>query len=417
MHVLLFQFYRFPNPDYDNIAAGLRRRGHIVWQGNCNQHGDLEWCDGERVIARQLGPAPMPKRLLRIPILGQVLERARFLGFMLRVRHFFRQARPDVIHLFPGACHGLWLLPLFMPRHMYFVFDIRQINLTGHSGLVGRLGDWQVVTARKIVARLFYHHSCFNHACAARKILGEQWARWATVVPVGLSPRFLTVERADRSARDTDSPVRFIYLGALTQFRELDVLFAAIKRASASTRNFRVRFVGPDKAQGFYHDLVDELNLDDVVSLEPVLPYERIPELLACQDVGLAYTPDRPTWHLQPTIKVLEYRAVGLPILSSDVASHREIVSQEVNGLLVPNCVESLAEAMLRFINDRDFLDVCQLAAAGMRCALTIDEVATMYERDVYDRLVEGQFSTSRSTPQGSLEYASKSSKGSSSRP
>jgi glycosyltransferase involved in cell wall biosynthesis len=147
--------------------------------------------------------------------------------------------------------------------------------------------------------------------------------------------------------------------------------------------------VGLDRVEGFYHSLVDELNLADVVTLMPPVSYEEVPELLASYDVGLAYVPDRQIWHLQPTIKVLEYRAAGLPILSSDVASHREVVEDGINGLLVPNSAEGLAAGMLQFVEDRAFLRKCQLNASRMRQAVTIEEVARMYEKDVYERLME----------------------------
>jgi glycosyltransferase involved in cell wall biosynthesis len=184
-------------------------------------------------------------------------------------------------------------------------------------------------------------------------------------------------------------PIRFIYLGALSRSRDLEPLLFAIQKVLARTDGFRVVFVGPDRAHGFYQSLVNELGLADVVTLMPPVPYEEVPELLANHAVGLAYVPDRQTWHLQPTIKVLEYRAAGLPILSSDVVSHREVVEDGINGMLVPNSAEGLAAGMMQFINDRAFLRQCQLNASKMRQAVTINEVARMYEQDVYQKLVD----------------------------
>ncbi len=385
MHIVLLNFYPRPNPDYRNTASELRMRGHTVWLGTRNQSGDLEWDDGERVFAVLPGPMRLSDGLLRIPLVGSVLKRILFFGFMLRVRAFLRQATPDIVQLNPSLLS--WVLPMFMPHQMCFILDIKQINVGIRTDLTGRLKDWLLVKARWIGARFFYDHACFDHAGAARKILGERWSEWATVVPVGISPRFLAAELADSTPASSERPVRFIYLGALTRFRELERLLLAAQRVLSTTDEFQIVFVGPDKAQGFYHKLVNDLNLGAVVAMMPPVPYEEIPELLASHDVGLAYVPDRPTWDYQPTIKVLEYRAVGLPILSTDVAAHREIVGEGVNGLLVQNSVESLAEGMLRFINDRDFLRRCRMNARAMRRGVTWSDVARMFEQDVYQEL------------------------------
>jgi glycosyltransferase involved in cell wall biosynthesis len=389
IHIALFQFYRPPNPDYDNIASGLRERGHTVWLGSRNEDGDLEWHDGERLVAVQAGPAPLPDRLLRVPLVALAMRRIQFFRFMLRVRGFLRQARPDIVQVLPASCNALWALPMLMPANMRFIFDVRQMNLGVRTDFIGRSKEWGSMKVWWVLARFVYDVSCFNHASAACRLLGERWSKWATVVPVGLSPRFLSIEHGDSASGGPGHPVRFIYVGALTQFRDLEVLLSAIQRVLSKTDRFRVLFVGPDMAQGFYHEMAAELDLNGNVMIEPPVPYERVPELLASHDVGLAYVPDRPTWHLQPTIKVLEYRAAGLPILSTDVASHREVVEDGVNGLLVRNSVENLTEGMLRFIDDRDFLERCQMNAIKMRQAVTIGEVSRMYEQDVYQKLLE----------------------------
>jgi glycosyltransferase involved in cell wall biosynthesis len=312
---------------------------------------------------------------------------------MLRVRRFLRQAKPDIVQVFPGSCHFPWLLPILMPGRMRFVVDIRQINLGVQKGLRGQVKEWQAAKAWWLLARFLYDYSCFNHEAAARWMLGERWPERAVVVPVGISPRFLGTRCAPPASSDPNHPVRFIYVGIVSRFRKFDVLLTAIRQVLCTTQEFQVLLVGPDDSQGHYQQMVSELDLNAVVTLRPPVPYDQVPELLCDHDVGLAYVPNRPTWHLQPTLKAVEYRAAGLPILSVDVAGHRELVEDGVNGLLVPDSVEGLAKGMLQFIQNRDFLERCRINASQMRQALTIDEVARMYE-EVYEKL--GQPNTAR---------------------
>jgi glycosyltransferase involved in cell wall biosynthesis len=82
----------------------------------------------------------------------------------------------------------------------------------------------------------------------------------------------------------------------------------------------------------------------------------------------------------------MEYRALGMPIISSDVLSHQDYVEEDINGMLIPNTEDAWAAAMLRFVQDRDFLDECYRQALAMRKANTIVDVARMHEA-VYQRL------------------------------
>ena len=106
-------------------------------------------------------------------------------------------------------------------------------------------------------------------------------------------------------------------------------------------------------------------------------------------DVGLAYVPDRPTWHYQPTIKVLEYRALGMPIISTDVASHREVVEQNVNGLLCADSPEAIAEAMGQFINQPQFFEETLQNARNIRRGNSWLDIADMYISKAYNPILK----------------------------
>ena len=98
--------------------------------------------------------------------------------------------------------------------------------------------------------------------------------------------------------------------------------------------------------------------------------------------VNQAYVPDRPAhWHYHPTLKVLEYQALGLPIIATDNEPNREVVENELNGLLVQNSNESLAKAMLRFVTYEGFFERCSLQAAAMRRGTIWGEVAKIMKR------------------------------------
>ena len=351
MHILLFNLYKVPNPAYQNMAAGLRKRGHTLWLGVWNKQGELQWHDGTQVVATLSGPRAVSAGLKRVPIIRPLTKRLAFLTFIGRLRRFLRQVKPDIVHVDGGTFFYPWLLPIWMPSHTQFVFDVRHINVGLNTSLIGRFKEWQVIKVRELCGKVFYDHICFAH---------EQ----------------------------KTAPVRFIYVGGITKFRELEQLIFAAQKMAATTTSFQIDLVGPDKADGYYQQFIKKLELGHVITIKPPVPYQEVPKLMATNyDVGLAYTPDRKTWDYQPTFKVLEYRALGLPILSIDVASHHEVVKDGMNGLLVKHSVDTIAAGMLRFVQDRDFLNHARTQAHQMRQGLTVSEVVQQYDQNVYQKL------------------------------
>ncbi len=387
MHIILFHFYsKKPNPVYQEISSSLRTRGHKVWVGAPNQDGDLEWHNGEQVIATQPGPERSFMGLWGVKVLRPLLVRLQYFAFMWRVGKFLKKHQPDIAQINTNL--SAWVLPLFGSKKIRYILDIRQINEDVSQKLTTRIKEKLLILSRQAYARYFYEHTCFCHEGAAVRILGKNWQRRGTIVPVGVDNQFLHFDANDLAQSKDDEPVKFIYLGTLSPIRNLDRLIYAAKELLGERTDFQLDLVGPDAVNGFYHRVAKELNLGDAVNILPPVPYEAVPDLLSGYDVGLAYIPDRPTWHYQPTIKVLEYRALGLPIISTDVASHREVVQEGVNGLLIKDDVQSIKNAFQQFVVNRPFLHQCRENAVEMRRGLTWLDVAEMYDEKVYQKLV-----------------------------
>ena len=377
MHILLAQFYSSqPTPDYDKFAAEMRARGHSVWVGTPNAAGDVEWRDGQGVVAtvaagRSSLPRPLARRLTKI-------------GRFRRVRRFIAQAQPDIVQV--NAFDLYRFLPLLMPRRTRFILDVRQINEQHGAGLFGRARAALQNKARVLYSRLVFDHTTFLHPAGAQHVLGDDWARWATVVPMGVDPQFLTA--AAPAERAAARPVEFVYVGRLTRRRRLERVLDAATLVRQQTGNFRVRFMGYDASEGFYADAIGRLGLEPLVAISPPIPYEQVPAATVAHDVALALVPEQPAdWMYHPTLKILEYRALGLPIIATDFAPNREFVTDGTNGLLVTNTAESIAAAMLRFIREPGFLAHSRAAAQTMRQGLTWDAVATQY-LTLYERLL-----------------------------
>jgi glycosyltransferase involved in cell wall biosynthesis len=379
MRIVLIHFNKSPNPDYTNTVSSLRRKGHQVWLGQVNSDGIFEMVDGSGVV-KTISRTQRGKKSFISPL----TDRLHTWQFFKLIRMFLRSVDPDIVQVNPVTL--CWLIPIGMPRSIKFIFDVKQINMGVKPTLGSRLKDWSLGASWWFTGRFIYDYACFDYPLAAKRLFGQDWARWATSIPVGIDTAMLEAP-SDPYNLSPSQPVRLVYIGAINRFRELELLFYAIQRVAASTDQFRVDFIGPDKADGFYQALVRELGIDHVVTIKAPIHYSQVPQVLQQYHVGLAYNPARPTWDFQPTIKILEYRAIGLPIISTNVRAHHDFVIDGENGYLVNNSANEWADAILRLVEDRTLLKSTQENSQKMRRGVTHEEVAQMHEQ-VYRQLI-----------------------------
>lgn len=383
--VLLNLIGQKPNPVYEILESELRKRGHEVIVAEMNDRSEFNWRKNGRVFATHDLSSAVPSRVRGIPVVSALYLQASKLQSIRQVRATLRELQPDIVQI--NTMKYPELIPLRMPGGIHFAYDIRQINVNLSDKFVGQLKEKLAIFRMNLCGRFFYDYTFFCHRGAAERVLGEDWPRLSEIIPVAVDDHFLRSGDFIQAPRD-DEPVRFAYVGALSPIRNLEQLFAAARILRAEGLNFNMTFTGPDLSNGHYQKTIDEMGVGSIVTMEAPVPYEAIPEVLSRAHVGLAYVPDRPTWHYQPTIKVKEYRALGLPILSTDVASHHEFVEDGVNGVMVADSPQSIAGGMRRFIADRDFLRRAVDNAQSMRAGMTWAEVAEMYEA-AYVRLMD----------------------------
>ena len=181
--------------------------------------------------------------------------------------------------------------------------------------------------------------------------------------------------------------VSFVYIGTLSRIRRLDILLEAARMAAEAGAAFRLTLMGPGPDVEYFRGEVVRLDLADVVDIRPPVPYAGIPEAVAAFDVAVAFVPDVEDWNYQPTLKVLEYRALGMPILASDIPSNGEVVRDGENGILLRNTPAALAAGIARLAGDRGFIRLLR-QNAGRTCAgLTWGEIADIHIREVYEPL------------------------------
>jgi len=174
------------------------------------------------------------------------------------------------------------------------------------------------------------------------------------VIPNGVSPRDFAA--APLLPDDGHLPT-LLYIGTLADWQGLNDLVQAMPLI-LQARPARLRIVGRGRSRQrkALAKLVRKLGLEEHVSLEPPTPHHAIPGLIAEADVCVAPLGlnDRNITQGCCPIKVLEYMAVGRPLVASNLPVVRELAREDVDGLFsTPGDPADLARQVLALLADR----------------------------------------------------------------
>jgi glycosyltransferase involved in cell wall biosynthesis len=151
-----------------------------------------------------------------------------------------------------------------------------------------------------------------------------------------------------------------VYLGLLAEYQGTGLLLEAMRRVVQERRDVHLLLMGfPNLDQ--YRRKAESLGIEDFVTLTGRIPYQSAPAYLALGDLAVA-----PKLSLtEGAGKLLNYMAVGLPVVAFDTPVAREYLGAE-GALAVHGDVGSLATNLLAYLHLAG-ADPDQLRSTGQR--------------------------------------------------
>ena len=148
--------------------------------------------------------------------------------------------------------------------------------------------------------------------------------------------------------------LRIVYTGALTPTYELDVLLRAIASIVRARPSLPVSatLYGRGDAQPALEALAAELGIADRVAFPGRIPIEDVPRAVAAGDIGIAPTRLDPFTGMSLSTKLLEYAAMGKPVVASRLPTVERYFAPETLAVYEPGDPESLATAILALVDD-----------------------------------------------------------------
>jgi glycosyltransferase involved in cell wall biosynthesis len=162
------------------------------------------------------------------------------------------------------------------------------------------------------------------------------------------SPDLGMFDAAAHPHRDfmADGTLRIVYTGALTPTYELDVVLRAVAEIARTRPALPVTatFYGRGDAQPMLESLAAELGIADRVSFPGRIPMEEVPRAVAGSDVGVAPTRLDPFTGMSLSTKVLEYAAMGKPVVASRLPTVERYFAPDTLSVYEPGDPRALAE-------------------------------------------------------------------------
>jgi glycosyltransferase involved in cell wall biosynthesis len=189
-----------------------------------------------------------------------------------------------------------------------------------------------------------------------------------------------------RRALMADGALRIVYTGALTPIYELDVLLRAVARVRSLRPDLpmTVAFYGRGDSMESLASLAAELGLTDLLTMPGRVPIEQVAAIVADSDVGIAPTRLDPFTEMTLSGKVLEYAAMGKPVVASRLPSVEGYFAADTLAFYEPGSPDSMAEAILALVDDP-----AEAAARVERTGRRVEELSWARQFEAYRGVVE----------------------------
>jgi glycosyltransferase involved in cell wall biosynthesis len=167
------------------------------------------------------------------------------------------------------------------------------------------------------------------------------------VVPLGVDLELFQAEDSPPSC--PPGSLNLAYVSSISLQRGHQTCIRAAKILKQRGIPFSMEFFGsgPKRDLEALERMTREEGVEQEVSWGGFVRHQELPRHLSRFHVGLSPLPDIEAYRVSSPTKVFEYMAMGLAIVASDIAAHREFLTHGKNALLFrPEDPEDLAQAI-----------------------------------------------------------------------
>ena len=317
--------------------------------------------------------SPGRKQIQGVEALCMSHPQVYFLGqwiFHLSVLRFLAREWATIDVILFHQISAFWLLPLRFVRWLrsrrrpLLVMDIRTVLMVSieRTTRKDQLRSLYYKLVNRMANRLADGRTAITQRMAiSMRISSKQlWGIWPSGVNLDQFAPALSARRWPLPGE----PIHLTYVGVLHYQRNLMSLCKAVEKANAEGKAFILSLIGDGTERLDLEKFA--LQTEGRVHVVPPVPHGQIPDYLAQAHVGVLPFPDEEIFQVSSPIKLFEYMAAGLPILSTRIVCHSDVVNNGEFAFWAENAsVEGLLAALRQIWQHRDTLSHLSSEAAA----------------------------------------------------
>jgi len=184
----------------------------------------------------------------------------------------------------------------------------------------------------------------YSLAESAKQIRGDHNV---SCIPNGVNYKIFSEFSNEKSRENI-----MIYVGTVSEWSGLDLVIRSIPQIKKEVPDIKLIVVGDGAYLNELKKISKKLEVNTHIELLGKKEYNEIPEILSKCNIGLAVYPEIDLMKYAFTLKLIEYMAAGLPVITTNVGDGAQIVKESNSGFVIDYTVESFSNAVINLIKD-----------------------------------------------------------------
>jgi glycosyltransferase involved in cell wall biosynthesis len=192
-----------------------------------------------------------------------------------------------------------------------------------------------------IVANHIWHKTLISRSLPERK---------CSVIMNYPNSKLFTIQPTRRS----DGIVNLLYPGTLSWHQGIDIAIRAIALIKDEIRNIQLHIYGDGHEKNNLLNLISELKLQRHVILHDLVSSEEMAHIMSECDIGIEPKRNDPFSGDAFSTKILEFMAIGIPVIASRTRVHCYYFNDEVLRFFPSDDVAGLADGILELVKNKE---------------------------------------------------------------
>lgn len=277
----------------------------------------------------------------------------RFAALRKMYKNIFSSNAPDLVHVHVAYPAGLFALYLRKRKGLEYI-------ISEHDGIyMPNYDNYHMPGSfEKKMVPVIYKNAKRIHAVSkslADALIDQNLgATEPIIIPNVVDTNIFNYEEKERN-----DGFNFIHISSLINQKNPEGMLTALSLVKKKRSDFTLRIIGPVKNE--FRKLARDLAIDEQVNFMGEIPYTDVAKEINNSDAMIHFT----RYETFGCV-IAESLCCGVPVIVSDLDVTKELVTDEVSGLLVTeNDVQDLADKMLFFMESGFKIDSKKVAIAN----------------------------------------------------